>query len=56
MSSVTGLGKLGGNDKFDPKAFATIQKSKFPDNKEFSKTDTIQLITHLVSKTDGKEN
>ena len=51
MGSVAGLGKLGGNDKFDPKAFAAIQKSKFPDNKEFSKAETVQMITHLVSKT-----
>jgi len=41
MGSVAGLGKLGGNDKFNPKAFADVQKTKFPDNTEFTKAETV---------------
>ena len=56
QSTVTGLGQLGGGDKFDQKAFAATLKKKYPDNKDFSQGDVIQLVTQLVSKTDGKEN
>lgn len=56
QSTVTGLGKLGGGDKFDQKAFTAVLKQKFPDNKEFSQSEITTLVTQLVSKTEGKEN
>ena len=55
-STVTGLGQLGGGDKFDQKAYAATLKQKFPNNKEFSQGDVIQLVTQLVQKSDSKEN
>ena len=56
-NSINGLGQLGGGDKFDQKKFNSLIKDKFKNTKEFSKADTIQIITILVSKSsDDKEN
>ena len=46
--TVTGLGQLGGGDKFDQKSYAATLKNKFPNNKDFSKGDAILLVTQLV--------
>ena len=56
-NSINGLGQLGGGDKFDQKKYNQLIKDKFKSNKEFSKGETVQIITLLVSKSaDGKEN
>ena len=55
-ASVVGLGKLGGKDKFVAKKFTQVTNELYKNQKEFSKTDTVKIVTQLVHKAEGKEN
>lgn len=54
--AITSLGKQGGGEKFQPKQFNGLIKDKFADMEEFDLKQSVQIVTTMLSKTDGKEN